>query len=206
MRLFATLLLLLSGCIELQNRPDIDAARAYIKNIPAAQRAGGLILVRTSQSQQVAMLAPAGLNADVRTWQSPDRAMLSFRDGVMVATRGLLDDLMVAETRATASALKKGSSTSYTRQFTHLDGENQIVSTQFTCQMTRRGKGSVLVGDRPHTATRHDEICTADTTKITNIFWIGANRSLWKSQQWVSARVGYLTTELIAAPPGTKTP
>ena len=79
-------------------RPTADQLRAAITPEFRAQSGNKPLLIVTSQRVPVSsILTMFAENGGVRTYLSPDQISFSLRNGVLVATRGLGDDLMSAD-------------------------------------------------------------------------------------------------------------
>ena len=79
-------------------RPTADQLRAAITPEFRAQSGNKPLLIVTSQRVPVSsILTMFAENGGGRTYLSPDQISFSLRNGVLVATRGLGDDLMSAE-------------------------------------------------------------------------------------------------------------
>ncbi|MGB8814165.1 MAG: YjbF family lipoprotein, partial [Paracoccaceae bacterium] len=82
-------------------------------------------------------MVPFGQNGDVETWSSADDRTVSFREGIMVATRGFGPDIM----QATAPSIAKVSSGSgtYDRVYQYLDGGDQVQNFAYRCTLANAG-------------------------------------------------------------------
>lgn len=145
-----------------------------------------------------ALLLREGRNGAVTTWRTLDAATLALRDpGVLVATRGLGDDLHIADAQATADALTAGRGGAVARAHLRLGGDQRLVRTEYACTLTAAGRETVTLDQQTRTALRFDESCTpADGgpgTGFTNSYWRDpAGRTLWRSRQWIGAELGHI--------------
>jgi len=116
----------------------------------------------------------------------------AYKDGVLVATRGLLgEDIMAASAPGLLDALAAGGGT-INRAIETLDSLNQIQTATFTCTITAAGSEDVNLGIRTVTAPRFDENCRGDTLIFDNIYWLDTDGSILASRQYVSPTVAYL--------------
>lgn len=143
-----------------------------------------------------ATLAPVGRNQDVVTWRSADQITLSLKQGVVVATRGLGQDLMAADVDGTLAMLA-GATGTYTRIQTYLDGEYQTQFTAFTCRIEGAVREPIEIVEHQHQTRRIEESCFASDLRIANTFWVDAGGTVWKSRQWISPALGYMETDLL---------
>ena len=119
-------LMTLAGCGDLQDSRTLlrdvvmgGGDRAQPTPMPRvtqamlAQQKTPLISAHVERTEGNALLALAGRNAGVDTYVSGDGSTLAFRDGVLVATRGLAGaDLMSAEVPSAPSFPQAPASTS----------------------------------------------------------------------------------------------
>jgi hypothetical protein len=116
----------------------------------------------------------------------------AYKDGVLVATRGLLgEDIMAASAPGLLDALAAGGGT-IDRAIETLDSLNQIQTATFTCTITAAGSEEVNLGIRTVTAPRFDENCRGATLIFDNIYWLDTDGSILASRQYVSPTVAYL--------------
>lgn len=147
------------------------------------------------QAQTIA--TPVAQNDGVVTWLSVEDRAVSFRNGVVVSTRGLGDDLMGADVGASLAALGGGAGEWAPRVHGYMSPEYQSVFMTFQCQRTASKRETVAVGTSSISANRTDELCVNDEREIQNIYWQTGNGVMVKSRQWISPRVGYMETERI---------
>lgn len=93
-----------------------------------------LLVVTLEEPNLSSFLYEAEANGDVTTFFTLDGVSLSLRDGVLVATRGLGFDLMIAEVSGLSPLLETGGQ--YTRTHRYLDGEDRLASFDFHCEVT----------------------------------------------------------------------
>jgi len=146
-----------------------------------------------------------GQNVGVVTWRTGDNVSLAFAAGVIVATRGLGDDLMSADVTGTVQALTTGgvgtggvgtgAAAQYPRHHSYLDGENQTIFRSFLCQMGAAVPEQINSFGLLRDVSRRVETCYSLEETIENTYWTGSDGTLWRSRQWLGPRLGYMTTE-----------
>ncbi|MEL6681258.1 MAG: YjbF family lipoprotein [Pseudomonadota bacterium] len=129
------------------------------------------------------VLIGVGQNGDVETFTTPDGVSFSFRNGMLVATRGLGADLMTADTGASLRAIRAGQGAGVVRIHRYLDGEDQIIVRSFVCTI-RRDQNTML-----------RESCQSPSFAFENTYQIGPQGGIVGSRQWVSPERGYLSVE-----------
>lgn len=141
----------------------------------------------------IAELARRLTSADGReTFVAQSGFTAAYKDGVLVATRGLVgEDIMAASAPGLLSALAAGGGT-ISRAIETLDSMNQIQTATFTCTITAAGTESINLGIRSVDAARLDENCQGETLIFDNIYWLDTDGSILASRQYVSPTVAYL--------------
>jgi hypothetical protein len=126
------------------------------------------------------------------TWISQSGFSISYRDGILVATRGLVgEDVMAASTPGLPGVLRAGGGT-VNRAMETLDSLNQIQTMTFTCTVTPNGTETISLGVRDVSARRFDENCRGDAVIFDNIYWLDEGGDIVASRQYVSPTVAYL--------------
>ncbi len=148
--------------------------------------------VRIPSRQADAILSRVAVSADVTTWSAVDNVTLSFRQGVLVASRGLGFDLMGADAQATLDAFAGRGEETYRRQMRYLTGEHHSTYLTAGCRMARAGSE----GNKELRLQRFDEHCKASDNKFTNSYWLDGSGNVVRSKQWVSPEIGYISTEI----------
>ena len=160
--------------LALTTTPLIEA---HIPSIPAAAR-----------------LVEMGRNAQVRTFMAPDRTSLSFRRGVLVATRGLAGDLLSADISGPVQAMAQGRAASYLRANHYLDGERHETVLRSRCTITPTGPARIEIVGRSLSTTLWQETCD---NGVVNLYWLGRDSIIWKSHQWIGFDLGFLDTVVL---------
>jgi len=158
-----------------------------------------VLLAEIEALETAATLIHHSVNGSVVTWTTGDQVTLSFQDELLIATRGLGDDLMSADVANSIQMLRgKIESGHYPRFHSYLDGEYQTQYRSFQCKRGTAISETVTIFSRNHATTRIEEHCVSPGLEITNIYWRGTDGFLWKTRQWVSPTVGYVATEQLA--------
>lgn len=129
-------------------------------------------------------------NGDEETWAAQGGATFAFRDGVMTATRGLIDDLLVISTTGVTDALAAGGGT-VARTLESLDDLDRLSTLALTCTITRDGPEDVNLGLREATLVKFTERCASRPLVFENAYWLDGAGAIIASRQFVSADVGY---------------
>lgn len=169
------------------------AAPPQITRAILAQILTPVQLVTLEKRKQQAVIGPVATNQGVETWSSVDKVTISFRKGVIVATRGLGADLMAADVPAVATLT--GATSAYGRIHTELNGLDQAVRTSYSCQVTERNAQAIEVVEISYPTTYIRETCTSSGATFANEYWIDKAQKIRKSKQWISEEVGYVTIQ-----------
>lgn len=144
-----------------------------------------------------ATLSPIGENAGVVSWVTGDRIGLGLKQGVLVSTRGLGQDLMAADVSGLLGALRAGRGQTI-RIHDYLDGENQIHRSRFQCDVQLVGR-EVLSIYGLKVATKHMiESCQNPDYSFQNHYWISAGGKIWQSRQWVGPALKYVFVQQLS--------
>jgi hypothetical protein len=130
-------------------------------------------------------------NGDDTTWQAQVGFTAAFRDGMLVATRGLPQDLMGADVEAVRAAIRAGGG-SVTRVQSYLDAQDQIVSLTYDCTIRPDGTELVDLGLRQVTLRKLVETCESPAIIFENLYYLDDAGRILSSRQYVSRTVAYL--------------
>lgn len=144
-----------------------------------------LLIVTLEEPNLSSFLYEAELNADVTTFLTLDGVSLSLRDGILVATRGLGFDLMIADVSGLLPLLKTGGQ--YTRTHRYLDGEDRLVAFDFHCDV------------RPGSEIR--ETCEGHGFSFENSYAPKERQALFaRSRQWIGPERGTISIRDVSSP------
>ena len=142
----------------------------------------------------LAVQAPGRLiqdNGADQTWASQSGFTASYRDGFLVATRGLGNDLMASDTGQVRAALAQGGGQAQ-RAVDFLDDFDQIETVRFECKIDAQGREVVDLGLRQPELAKYEETCSSPKLVFTNIYWLDDAGEILQSRQFVSQTVAYL--------------
>ncbi|WP_319825137.1 YjbF family lipoprotein [Thalassovita sp.] len=189
-------LLLLTACSAGQG--ELVSPAQLVTRQQLEQVRTPLLFAQLESAQTYATMVPAGKNGDVVTWQSGDHRALSLQQGVVVATRGLGDDLMGSDADGVVAMLHgRATGQEYTRVHSYLDGEYQPKFQSFRCRQDAATVQNLEIVKEIHVVTRIEESCFSPDGGMANTYWVGSDGTVWKSRQWISPVLGYMETELL---------
>ena len=154
-----------------------------------------VMVARLETRGSFAVIGEIGKNGPVATWSTLDAVTISLKDGVIVATRGLGGDLMAARVPGLSDLLSNG--TRHGRIFTHLNGEDQVVRSVFSCTTSAFGHETIEIVEIKYGVQRFAENCIGEGESGTfrNDFWVGPAGTLRRSRQWLGEDLGYIIIE-----------
>lgn len=124
---------------------------------------------------------------NVVTWEAAGGYTFTFRDDVLIETRGLGPDLMSASAPSSGN-IAAGTVAAHSYYFL---GDNDATERRnYTCAPQTVGPEALTVYSRIHKARQVTELCTRPEGKVTNQFWF-EGAIIRQSLQWISPAAGY---------------
>ena len=153
---------------------------------------GNVLMVTLQARNAVAAMTPVGRNKDVITWITPKGVTLSFQEGILVASRGLNEDLMGADLTGVHRAIVQGTG-SARRVHSYLDSEDQTVIRDLSCSYQNAGDDMISTLDGQSPAIKIIEDCKSSGLVFQNNYWIDRiGGDIVQSLQAVAPTVGYI--------------
>ncbi len=127
----------------------------------------------------------------LRVWRTDDNVTLTMRNGVLVSTRGLGDDLL--SSRVQVSGTRPGPSSGGEHVQYIRTAEYDSLQMSFACELVDLGPETIVIVERKH-ATRHlQQRCTGPSGEFVNDYWADSGAGLiWQSRQWAGPGIGYM--------------
>ena len=160
-----------------------------------AEGPGNVLMVTLLGRNAVAAMTRAGSNNGVETWRTAKGVTLSFRDGILVASRGLGGDLMGANVDGVLAAILRGTGTAQ-RRHAFLDSEDQIQTSDLTCTFTTEAPEVIEIATGTVEATKVTEVCESPVFVFANQYWL-SDTEIVQSRQAVSVSVGYIRVNIL---------
>lgn len=150
-----------------------------------------LLVIQIPSKNASAGLIRQSANRDTVTWRTPDGVTVVLKDGQIIGTAGLGNDL----SSAAFDDIRTGSGRTV-RDYFHLMGNERVERTRYICELTDLGTTNVEVAGVAYSARQIVETCdTATGDAIENRYWVQPSGLIRKSQQFISPEVGYLVLE-----------
>lgn len=138
-----------------------------------------------------ATMVPAATNGSRVTWVDSQNVTITIEDGIVVATRGTIQDLMGASADQTLAVMRAGGGDA---QRTHefLDDNDQIAQEVLQCSIASQGADTVTRFEQSLNAQKFEELCRGERLTLTNVYWINSGGKILRSLQAVSPGAGYV--------------
>lgn len=175
---------------ELPVEPDGDTLRAMdtaiLKALP-----GPVQTFYSADLKSFAALLVWDRSQGHVTWTSSTKQSLTFKRGVLTASRGLSGDLMSANVDGPASLITARRNGNTKRVNRYLDGEGVTLPITLTCVVTRGASEPYNAGEIHSSTVVMHEKCAAPDYSFENRYWVDGNGTVLQSHQWISAELGY---------------
>lgn len=145
---------------------------------------GPLIQVGFETLGRTQVMAMTGQNGAMRTYMTPAEEALILRGGMLIGTRGLGNDLSVAEP-GTEALIRAGAAGSGQRVMRYFSGDGLERPLQFTCTVGAGPKPGVTV-----------ETCEGHGASFQNSYMVQGGR-IAVSRQWIGPALGYVTIQTL---------
>ncbi len=190
----AVLFDLMKSSISQKKVSPIDVRKLVTREI--VEEAGDPILfVELKDGRNATLSLFPGENV-LPVWLGVDGSTVTAKNGVLISTRGMGDDLMHSEYEKTFWGLSNPGK-QYIKKYTYLVEDNQLVSEYFDCSFDLGENFSVInVFDRDFYVSMQVETCTGKNTDFRNSYWTEADGTVRRSRQFHSNKIGQLLLEI----------
>lgn len=170
---------------------SIPVAPEQLREIAASGTGQPLMIARMGDGATMSMTAETA--GDRAVWTAPDGRRLFMENDVIVATQSMGEDLMAME--APRKPVQERVGETYVRSYQH-NTPDQVVVTNFDCEMQAAGSETVRVMEASVDTTRLVESCAGpDGRQFQNAYWVDGGGDVRQSREWVNARLG--TVEML---------
>jgi len=173
--------------------PDPEKLAAAAK----ASFAGPIVLAQIEKTGGLTVLGEYGRNGSTRTYSTPNEQTLVLRDGILIATRGLGNDLMSSDSQAAAALITHRQGGTAARVYRYLDGEDIERPLPMRCDVSVGPTKSFDFSGTHYDTLQMDETCRAKDLSIDNNYWVTANGTIALSRQWIGPAIGHVTIQLV---------
>lgn len=183
----------LGGLIKSRRVAAAPAADLGLTPATLASVTTPLQLVTLQRTGAQALIGPLGSNGGVDTWGTTDGQSISYRQGILVATRGIGTDLMSVVAPSLADVARGAGS--HNRVHFYTDGLDQTDRQAFTCTLSVAGTETISIVQRGYVTRRVNEDCTGPMGTFQNSYWFDGGTYLRQSRQYVAKEAGWLETK-----------
>ena len=133
-----------------------------------------------------------------QTWLGADGATITLDHGVLMASRGMGDDLMSSISQMPNWMEIKNKNNSYAKNLDYLSGNNKIITLYMKCKVSSNYKSEIIkIWDVSFIVKKYEEKCTHKDGLVTNEYYLDDRMVVRKSRQFHSPTLGYIITERI---------
>jgi hypothetical protein len=162
-------------------REQLAAQGGPVMRLRVASRGIDTFLVRYQQSGPIAV------------WTDGSGVTFTFRNGVLIESRGVGGDLMSSSAPAPGQLAGGGS---HARVYFVNGDEDRNERRDYRCDAVTSGSETLVLFGRSH-ATRHvTETCSRAQGRFANEYWFEGG-TIRKSKEWLSPSIGYVVFERI---------
>ncbi|MFU8862906.1 MAG: YjbF family lipoprotein [Rhodobacterales bacterium] len=198
----------LSGCGNDQDRIDFaELSKSIVSQVggadnaqgqqaiaaPAdvlAQISGPVIIGAARGGTEIFYLIGVRDNGPYRTYATGTRQTMTFRQGVVTATRGAGNDLMSSDIDQTLALLRSGQDGQARRVMQYLDAEDITSDLVLDCTITTglSAPGAGAIAEMP--GRKMTEDCTSGPISFSNSYSLDGTGRVTASVQWLSTDTG----------------
>jgi len=172
--------------------PEIVVTRALLDQLTVPS-----LEVVAESRERTAYLVPFSNRGDVSTWRTTDGGQVILRSGLIIATRGVGDDLASSDSDQTLAALARRSGATTRRLFVRNGNSGQDQVT-LSCQTTDLGRITIEIVEKNFDTQHVRETCQVGQGTVTNDYWIEpASGLIRQSRQWLGPEIGYLRVRVL---------
>lgn len=134
----------------------------------------------------------------IEVWRTVDNITFSFRDGMLIATRGLRGTLLSAEVPANGDGVM-GPAEGGARVYEVRAGDSDAWTIRLACEVEDLGLKPLEIVGLTYSTRHLRETCVGRKGgKITNEYWVDSQTGrLWQSRQWAGPDTGYIRTRQV---------
>lgn len=131
-----------------------------------------------------ALLLESVSASGAENWLARNAVMFSMQQGMLVATRGLGNDLMAADASESAALIHARQPGQAHRFYASLSGENDIQHHSYVCDIAVVQPYDLDLFTRVVPTSYMTETCYAPEGAFTNYYWVGrSDGRIWQSRQ-----------------------
>lgn len=134
----------------------------------------------------------------LRTWRTGNDVQITFRDGVIAATRGAAFDIGSVDADTAVAAIQSRTAISGKHTLFVKNGDNGIDEIALDCEMRTVGREDLEIVGRSFPVVHLQENCTGWKGVVAFDYWVDVrDATVWQSRQWSGPDLGYIRTRLL---------
>lgn len=129
----------------------------------------------------------------IEVWRTVDNITFAFRDGMLIATRGLRGILLSAQVPADGDGVM-GPASGGARSYRFRGDDEGSFDVDMACELRDLGPVRLDIVERIHDTRHLEERCTdPQGGRVVNEYWVDSRSGrLWQSRQWAGPAIGYI--------------
>lgn len=163
------------------SRADLAAQGGPVMRMKVASRGIDTFLVRYQQTGPISV------------WTDGSGTTFTFRNGVLIESRGAGGDLM--SSAAPSPGQLSGGGT-HPRTYFVAGDEDRNERRDYSCTAVVAGTETLVLQGQSHTTRHVTETCSRSIGRFINEYWFEGG-TIRKSKEWLSPSVGYVVFERI---------
>ena len=186
--------LLRQSIIKKQNTEEFVDVRSLINRRYIDKAKVPLLYVKleTGQSGALAMYPNSGSTA---VWIGADGATITLRKGVLVASRGMGQDLMGSENRIKDWGKIKNKD-EYSRKLIYMKDDNQIATDKFKCSIVKSSnERKITIFEIAFKTFKFKETCSNNNGSFESTYYVDREGKVRRSNQFHSFDLGHIFIE-----------
>lgn len=135
-------------------------------------------------------------NQTITTWRNGSGSQIVLRDGVLISTRGIGDDLGSARVEAAVAAINSRQPVSGPQNLFVKGYGNLTTRIDLECTMESLGTTQIEILERLHSVVHLRQDCVSPEYDVTNDYWIDrTGDTVWQSRQWAGPDLGHFSIQ-----------
>ncbi|WP_299684317.1 YjbF family lipoprotein [uncultured Tateyamaria sp.] len=132
-------------------------------------------------------------------WRTGDGTQLTLRSGVIIASRGLGDDVTSTDRRGSIAFVNGRAADNWPLRLDIQTSAEGVVRHDFTCTGQSMGRQTLEIVERTFPVELLSETCVGDNgVRIENQYYVDTRDGhVWQTNQWIGENIGYMATRVL---------
>ena len=186
---------LLKNSLNQKNQTQVFVDSRKILTRQTIDSAGVAVLfvkLETGQNGTLTKYPGQGIG---ETWLGADGATITFNRGILIASRGMGDDVMGGSSSMPHWS-KVSQNSTYERKLSYISGNNKLYSRKFSCKIESvvRSK-TIRIWEIEFVTDEYKEICNDEKGITNNSYFVDKLNVVRQSRQYHGESIGYIFTQ-----------